>query len=321
MTTTHRITFTEESLTSALNLVHGLHELSTDLIAGDVFRMSSTTVGHDSRTPAGGVTDSDIDRLVETAACLVTYAEDEAAATCDDEENSEKAWDAADKAHALLEEITRKRSEAQPSNGSPTAAKLEHGLDQAEGVQPDLNIQHVADPCAATAAGRRKDEAKGDQPDLNFHLLQLAERSCSLLEDWLQATDTRDSPLTEQIRETRALLESLQPTWSIAAYDILAERRRQIYVEGHTASRDDQHEQGQLADAAASYTFFAWSYRHTRTTPLKTPSIWPWGPEHWKPSGQRQMLLKAGALILAELERLDRQAARKAHSNAKGTAQ
>ena len=33
---------------------------------------------------------------------------------------------------------------------------------------------------------------------------------------------------------------------------------------------------------------------------------WPWDREWWKPTTQRRDLVKAGALILAEIERIDR---------------
>jgi hypothetical protein len=37
-------------------------------------------------------------------------------------------------------------------------------------------------------------------------------------------------------------------------------------------------------------------------------SIWPWDRAYWKPRGPRNNLVKAGALILAEIERIDRAA-------------
>ena len=38
-----------------------------------------------------------------------------------------------------------------------------------------------------------------------------------------------------------------------AAQDVLTERRRQVEAEGWTTAHDDEHEDGQLAAAAASY--------------------------------------------------------------------
>lgn len=38
---------------------------------------------------------------------------------------------------------------------------------------------------------------------------------------------------------------------------------------------------------------------------------WPWSREWWKPKNPRRDLVKAGALIVAEIERLDRLEAQK----------
>lgn len=96
----------------------------------------------------------------------------------------------------------------------------------------------------------------------------------------------------------------------LAACDVLAERARQVEAESYIPERDDQYTSGQLADAASTYAWWArsWNLPHAQCT--HTPTMWPWAPETWKPQAQRQMLIKAGALILAEIERLDRQKAR-----------
>lgn len=92
--------------------------------------------------------------------------------------------------------------------------------------------------------------------------------------------------------------------------DVLAERRRQVEAEGWTAAHDDEHGNGEMARAAASYALehAAWTYTETPSARLMEAarSVWPWGKEWWKPCAGRQMLVKAAALILAEIERLDR---------------
>ncbi|MFY3626070.1 hypothetical protein ACOTFH_05535 [Achromobacter xylosoxidans] len=91
-----------------------------------------------------------------------------------------------------------------------------------------------------------------------------------------------------------------------AARDVLAERQRQISVEGWTPEHDDLHTTGALATAAGCYAMFTLAY-----PPGDPVSFWPWSPSWWKPSDQsRRNLVKAGALILAEIERLDRAAQR-----------
>ncbi|MCV3817780.1 hypothetical protein [Pseudomonas aeruginosa] len=86
--------------------------------------------------------------------------------------------------------------------------------------------------------------------------------------------------------------------------DVQAERRRQVDAEGWTPEHDDEHNGGELADAAACYALSAagWSTYAARER-------WPWPLEWWKPSTARRDMVKACALGLAEIERLDRVAA------------
>lgn len=90
-----------------------------------------------------------------------------------------------------------------------------------------------------------------------------------------------------------------------AASDVLAERQRQISTECWTPEHDDQHWDGSLAAAAACYANPMPKYRDPRITDLQG---WP-GNWTYKPKGRRLDLVRAGALILAELERIDRAAA------------
>lgn len=92
---------------------------------------------------------------------------------------------------------------------------------------------------------------------------------------------------------------------SAALADIAAERRRQMEVEGWTPEHDDAYQEGHLADAAACYALFA---HDTGASKGSIPAWWPWRNEWWKPTTARRNLVKAGALIAAEIERLDRAA-------------
>ena len=95
---------------------------------------------------------------------------------------------------------------------------------------------------------------------------------------------------------------------SQAAIDVLAERRRQIEQEGWKAADDDKHADGQMA-VAAGYYAMACGYPHERDIGGGiVPQYWPWGRNWWKPKGKRANLVRAGALIVAEIERLDRAA-------------
>ncbi|MCP3024613.1 hypothetical protein [Cupriavidus basilensis] len=102
-----------------------------------------------------------------------------------------------------------------------------------------------------------------------------------------------------------------------AARDVLAERRRQVESEGWSPEHDDRHP-GAMAIAAATYAAHAGAmvglgypvsvdaYRAVRGHHVSTP--WPWDAEWWKPKDPRRDLVRSGALILAEIERVDRAA-------------
>lgn len=90
---------------------------------------------------------------------------------------------------------------------------------------------------------------------------------------------------------------------------IAAERQRQIDVEGWTPEHDDTHVKGELALAAYAYALpecerpGVWDMHGTFT-----PSGWPWEPSLFKPTPDDRVreLAKAGALIAAEIDRLER---------------
>lgn len=97
--------------------------------------------------------------------------------------------------------------------------------------------------------------------------------------------------------------------------EIATERRRQIEAEGWTPAHDDRHIRGELGAAAACYAV------PSRDRAIAFEALWPvtWDAAWWKPTGaltdlnaRRRDLVKAAALIVAEIERLDRQEARSA---------
>jgi hypothetical protein len=90
---------------------------------------------------------------------------------------------------------------------------------------------------------------------------------------------------------------------------IAQERRRQIEEEDYTPEHDDAHEEGEIALAAACYALPA-EYRDPSAlngAPDDDPAFWPW-IYGWSPTpGDRiRELVKAGALICAEIDRLQR---------------
>lgn len=92
--------------------------------------------------------------------------------------------------------------------------------------------------------------------------------------------------------------------------EIMAEERlRQVEKEGWTFEHDDQHTDGSLALAAASYAV-AEDGRQSYKDDKFIPSFWPesWDEAWWKPTPNDRIheLAKAGALIAAEIDRLQR---------------
>jgi len=96
-------------------------------------------------------------------------------------------------------------------------------------------------------------------------------------------------------RRTREAPESAGGTVLCAALDVLEERARQVSVEGWDPDHDDEvHDDGELARAAACYALG------------EAGDLWPWDIRWWKPKDRRRDLVRAGALIVAEIECLDR---------------
>jgi hypothetical protein len=80
---------------------------------------------------------------------------------------------------------------------------------------------------------------------------------------------------------------------------ITAERKRQIEEEGWTQEHDAQiNKRYDLSKAAICYA-------DPCLTPTSRPPFgWPWSSQWWKPKDQIRNLTRAGALIAAEIDRL-----------------
>lgn len=87
---------------------------------------------------------------------------------------------------------------------------------------------------------------------------------------------------------------------------IAAERQRQIDVEGWTPAHDSSHQEHEMLVAAVCYLAVPGSpWKPLSSSP--TPALWPWDTAWWKPSDDPiRNLVKAGALVAAEIDRLQR---------------
>lgn len=89
--------------------------------------------------------------------------------------------------------------------------------------------------------------------------------------------------------------------------EIRKERQRQVVVEGYTRLRDDEYSYGELPRAAMAYCQSASTLMlDTSVLANKPPPYWPWDDEFWKPKTPRHDLVRAAALIVAEIERIGR---------------
>ena len=92
-----------------------------------------------------------------------------------------------------------------------------------------------------------------------------------------------------------------------AGSDVLAERIRQINEEGWTPEHDDEHPDGTLALAACCYAMPPGDLASMHSSGVSLLRVlWPYEAEWWKPKSRREDLVRAGALIIAEIERIDR---------------
>ena len=84
---------------------------------------------------------------------------------------------------------------------------------------------------------------------------------------------------------------------------IAAERIRQVEEENWSEQHDDCHRSDELARAAACYAMPRFFRKR-----VFLGTYWPWHSTWWKPTPDDRIreLVKAGALIVAEIERLQR---------------
>ena len=90
---------------------------------------------------------------------------------------------------------------------------------------------------------------------------------------------------------------------------IYDERLRQITKECYDATHDDGHKQAELTSAAAAYCMAACNQivYPEESLPSSEPPMWPFAQAYWKPHRDPlRNLVKAGALIAAEIDRLQR---------------
>lgn len=171
-------------------------------------------------------------------------------------------------------------------------AHPESGFDEDFQMEQQANAEFIAAASPATVLA----------------LLDERERN----QQYIKRRDQENEDIALTVGRLRVELESAEKriaelearSFNPAILDVVAERQRQQSVEGWTPEHDNAYQNSELADAAACYAI------HAHNQGFSTPAHWPWSPDWWKQSGARCDLVKAGALILAEIERIDRQEAK-----------
>ena len=170
----------------------------------------------------------------------------------------------------------------------------------------------VSDAIGDATVTRRLPEpwlvAANERGDLLFHHNHVEIRTLEgvmrgELDDWI-------------IRGVKGELYPCKPDIFAATYEaanesgvslISSERQRQIEQEGWSPEHDAEHTDGSLVEAAVMYARYGAGPLHPRESP---PLGCPWSPGWWKPTPGNPVraLVKAGALIAAEIDRRLRKA-------------
>ncbi|MGI0711372.1 hypothetical protein ACRCPD_24775 [Pseudomonas aeruginosa] len=178
--------------------------------------------------------------------------------------------------------------EAQPS---PAQA-------EAEAERPEefsFEYRHPNGECHTVTVSR--EQVINEMPDFLFEALCSKFCNCEPVGE----TNVVECCCDEYAEEFKLIAAAPGTEVPQAWLDVQAERRRQITAEGWTPDHDDLYCAAELPRAAAAYILSGAND--------EAPAIWPFVAKWWKPRDARANYVRAGALILAEIERLDRAAA------------
>lgn len=134
-----------------------------------------------------------------------------------------------------------------------------------------------------------------------------------------------DQHYGNRITRVNLAFEMQGPETAGVVLEVARERNRQIADEDWTPDHDDCHHAGILANAGACYAasaqtalnpfgVFSDGEKRDDDETVRGPSgdeilaVWPFHVSWFKPSTPRRDLIKAAALIVAEIERIDRDA-------------
>ncbi|WP_324022834.1 hypothetical protein RFF38_00260 [Pasteurella multocida] len=101
--------------------------------------------------------------------------------------------------------------------------------------------------------------------------------------------------MTEKENNTKERLQEMFE--SVGVTLIASERQHQQSEKGFTLNSDTQYTNDELVRAAMCYM-------QAQSRHAIMPGLWSWGKNYWNPKDRKQNLIRAGALIAAEIDRL-----------------
>ncbi len=181
-----------------------------------------------------------------------------------------------------------------------------------EGFNPDGGISFERICNAGTAFASNREPVGTNLLDATQAEVMVRHMIDGLPHDGVTTTIVAKVDASEALAKIREAME--YPPGAFG--DVFAERNRQMLVERWTPQHDDTHDGGELAAAGSCYALSAAAILNPYTqgdgVGEEPPDAWPWGAEWWKidRDNPRRALVKAAALLIAEIERIDRAAAR-----------
>ncbi|MEF2171947.1 hypothetical protein [Pseudomonas aeruginosa] len=106
----------------------------------------------------------------------------------------------------------------------------------------------------------------------------------------------------DELNKLDRLLQVFVPP--VALRDATAAYLKHIEAEDINQRNDDEHRRGELVKAAISYAVGA---THLENVGGHRINIWPWFADQFHPTDRRGNLLQAIALLLREIDRVDRE--------------
>lgn len=169
-------------------------------------------------------------------------------------------------------------------------------------------------PLVAPVAPALRDAAHHQLIDERLEALQAAAQ-CGL--EGLVAVEAAMTAVRLKPGETPPALTGAQ----LIAEEVHRQRTEKfLSIENDAILYGEAPRAGQLALAAGCYAMHAgWPESQEggyASEPAPPDDVWPWQPEHWKPESPRADLIKAGALIAAQIDLLDHLEAQKAKESA-----